>query len=103
MKPLDCLLTLVLPHMLEEEVVDHLLRHPEWASGFTISQTEGKGHRVRLAGAAEEVRGRARRVQLQMVLNRDDGRALIAHLKQALPQAQIAYWLSPVIEFGRFA
>lgn len=103
LKPLDCALTLILPQSLEEEVVDHLLRHPEWASGFTITQVEGKGVGVRLHGAREEVRGRARRVQLQTVMNIEDARALVAHLREGLANPQIAYWITPVIEFGRFA
>ena len=102
LKALDCVLTLVLPQSLEEEVVDDLLRHPEWASGFTITQVEGKGSGVRLRGAGEEVRGRARRVQLQAVMNADDARALVAHLRGGLAKSQIAYWIVPAIEFGRF-
>lgn len=103
MKPLDCSLTLVLPQALEEEVVDHLLRHPEWASGFTIAQVEGRGVGVRLHGAREEVRGRAGRVQLQAVMNLADAHALVAHLRVGLSNPQIAYWITPVIDFGRFA
>lgn len=103
MKTLDCVLTIVLPDSLEEEIVDHLLRHPEWTSGFTISQVEGKGVGVRLHGAREEVRGRARRAQLQSVMNIEDARALIAHLRDGLRNPQIAYWITPVMEFGRFA
>lgn len=103
MNRFDCLLTVVIPHRLEDEFVDLLLRYPEWVVGFTIAKAEGKGRQVTLHGAGEEVRGRARRVQLQMVMAREDAAALLDELKRALPSAQIAYWLVPVIEFGRFA
>lgn len=103
MKSIDCSLTLVFPKALEEELIDHLLEHPEWVQGFTISQVEGKGQGVRLSGVVEEVRGRARRVQIQTVLNCADARALIAQLRELLPNPEVAYWLSPILEFGRFA
>lgn len=103
MKPLDCSLTLVFPKALEEELIDYLLERPEWVRGFTISQVEGKGQSVRLAGVVEEVRGRARRVQIQTIVNAQDARALVTHLKALLPNPEIAYWLAPIIEFGRFA
>lgn len=102
MKALDCSLTIVFPKALEEELIDHLLEHPDWVSGFTISQVEGKGQAVRLAGVVEEVRGRARRVQIQTVLDAKDARTLIAHLRTVLHNPEVAYWLSPVMEFGRF-
>jgi hypothetical protein len=103
MTQLDTLLTIVFPRSLEEELIDHLLEHPEWVRGFTISQVEGKGQVIRLSGIAEEVRGRARRVQVQTVLARDDARALIEHLREALPNPEVAYWMAPVLDFGRFA
>jgi len=103
MKTFDCSLTIVFPKALEEELIDHLLEHPEWVAGFTISQVEGKGTAVRLSGVVEEVRGRARRVQVQTVLDSGDARALIARLKELLPNPEVAYWVSPVLEFGRFA
>ena len=32
----DCVLTLSLPRALEEEVLDHLMAHPDLATGFTL-------------------------------------------------------------------
>jgi len=103
MKPRDCVLTLVFPVSLEEDLVDHLLEHPEWVTGFTNTRVEGQGQAVRLHGSAEQVRGRSRRVQVQIVMNREDAQALGAHLKEILPNPEIAYWMVPLIEFGRFA
>jgi len=103
MKPRDCVLTLVFPVLLEEEVIDALFEHPEWVVGFTVERVEGQGQAVRLYGSAEQVRGRSRRVQVQTVMNREDAQALIAHLKETLPNPEIAYWMVPLLEFGRFA
>jgi hypothetical protein len=49
----------------------------------------------------EQVRGRSQRVQIVTVLNNEDAQELIAHLKHEEPNAEIAYWITPVIEFGR--
>jgi hypothetical protein len=103
MKPWDCVLTLVFPAAIEEELLDHLLEHQEWVTGFTSARAEGQGQAVRLHGSAEQVRGRSRRVQVQIVMNREDAQALVTHLKESLPNPEIAYWMVPLIEFGRFA
>jgi phosphoenolpyruvate synthase/pyruvate phosphate dikinase len=103
MKTFECSLTIVFPKALEEELIDYLLEQPEWVRGFTISQVEGKGTAVRLSGVVEEVRGRARRVQVQTILDCEDAHALIARLKELLPNPEVAYWVSPILEFGRFA
>lgn len=103
MKPRDCCLIIVFPKALEEELVDHLLEHPEWVTGFVIGQLEGTGQTVPLHGVAELVRGRSPRVQVQVVINREDAQALVAHFKESLPSKEVAYWTMPVLEFGRFA
>lgn len=101
MKQPDCSLTIVFPKSLEDELIDLLLERPEWVAGFTITQVEGKGRTVRLSGVVEEVKGRARRVQVQTLINCEHARALIAYLRSALPNPEVAYWLAPIIEFGR--
>ena len=103
MKTLDCCLTIVLPQPLEEDLVDHVLEHPDWVSGFVIGRMEGSGQSLPLRGLAERVRGRSPRVQLQVVMARAEARELIETLKAAFPSAEVAYWLTPVLEFGRLA
>jgi hypothetical protein len=103
MKNIDCCLTIVFPKTLEENLVDHLLTHPEMASGFTTNYVEEHGAGAAFHSAAEQVRGRANRVQMQIVMNREDAAMLVEHLKQDLPNREVAYWISPVLEFGRFA
>lgn len=96
-------LTIVLPKSFEEDLVDNLLEHPEWVTGFTTTDVNGHGQNVAYHAAAEEVRGRVARVQVQVVMHPEQAPLLVAHLKQALRSTEIAYWLTPVIEFGRFA
>ena len=96
-------LTIVLPKSFEEDLVDHLLEHPEWAPGFTSTDVSGHGRSVPCHGPAEEVRGRAARVQVQVVLDEAHAQALVEHLKQSLRSSDIVYWLTPVTAFGRFA
>ena len=103
MKPRDCCLTISFPKSLEENIVDHLLEHPEWVEAFSTTRMEGHGQAGIATEPAELVRGRAARVHAQIVLNREDAQALLAHLRAALPNPEVAYWLSPVLEFGRFA
>lgn len=101
MKELNCCLTLVCHRSLEERLVDHLLEHPEWVYGFSMFKTEGGSQKEMLPSMIEQVRGRSQRVAFQSVMNLEDARALVAHLKHEESNPEIAYWITPVIEFGR--
>ena len=101
MKPYDCCLTLSFPSVLEDNILGRLLEHPEWAEGFSTARIEGHGRAGTAHAAAELVRGRAARLQVQIVLSREDAHALLADLREALPSAEIAYWVTPVLDFGR--
>ncbi|MDD4910963.1 MAG: DUF3240 family protein [Sideroxydans sp.] len=101
MKEMNCNLTLVCHKSLEERLVDHLLEHPEWVRGFSVARIEGGSQKEKLPSMIEQVRGRSQRVQIASVMNLDDARLLIAHLKHEEPNTEIAYWISPIIEFGR--
>ncbi|MHB0985892.1 MAG: DUF3240 family protein [Sulfuricella sp.] len=103
MKQADCCLTVVFPVALEENILDHLLEHPELASGFTTYEVEGHGQGAVYPSVNEQVRGRARRMKMEVVMAHDDAQALIAHFKASLPSREVAYWMTPVGEFGRFA
>lgn len=96
-------LTLAAPRHLEEDLVDQLLAHPDWAAGFTLMRAEGHSHLAQPLTTLERVRGRADRISLQIVLEPGQAQALLAHLKQHLPKRDVAYWLTPVLEFGRLA
>lgn len=103
MKTANCCLTVVFPAALEEPILGHLLEHPELASGFTTVEVEGHGQGSVYRSANEQVRGRARRTKVEIVMHDDDARLLVAHLKQSLPSREVAYWIAPISEFGRFA
>jgi len=101
MKELNCCLTLVCHKSLEERLVDHLLEHPEWVRGFSLTRIEGGSQKEKLPSMHEQVRGRSQRIQIVSVLNNEDAQQLITHLKHEEPNSEIAYWITPVIEFGR--
>ncbi|MEQ1527639.1 MAG: DUF3240 family protein [Gallionella sp.] len=101
MKEMNCCLTLVCHHSLEERLVDHLLEHPEWVYGFSVLNLQGGSQNEILSSMIEQVRGRSQRVQLQTVMNLDDAHALLGCMRQAEQNPEIAYWITPIIEFGR--
>ena len=103
MNVMNIILTLVLPKSFEEDLVDQLLEHPEWVSGFTTVDVNGHGHSVAYQASSEQVRGRVARVQVEIAMQQEHAQMLIEHLKQRMQSAEIAYWLTPMIEFGRFA
>ncbi len=96
-------LTLVAPRHLEEELLEGLLAHPEWAAGFTMMRADGHGSRLQVLSPQEQVRGRAERCVFQIVLEADQARSLIDSLKAALTTRDVAYWTLPVTEMGRLA
>ncbi|MES2408416.1 MAG: DUF3240 family protein [Sulfuriferula sp.] len=95
-------LTLILPVALEEAVLDTLLEHPEWVSGFTSMEVSGHGQSQMMTTAAEAVRGRARRVRVDAVMARDEATQLLELLKTNWPHPEVVYWMVDVPAFGRF-
>jgi hypothetical protein len=103
MKPLDCCLTLLCEPKLEDTLVSHLLQDDQWVSGFTLVRSEGVGKFLHGETPQELVRGRAQRILLEIIMNSADAQALVAQLQHALPGAEVAWWITPVAQFGRFA
>lgn len=101
--PYDCLLNVAFAAELEEEFIDLLRSHPQLVSGFTLMPAEGFGSGARLHTAMEQVRGRARRRLLQVLLAHDRIEPLLAALRARLPSEEILWWTVPVSGFGRFA
>jgi hypothetical protein len=99
----DCLLCIAFPAELEEEMIDLLREYPEVVSGFTLLAAEGFGAGTRLGSAMEQVRGRARRRLLQLLLAADQATMLTDALRARLPSEEVAWWTSAVTGFGRFA
>lgn len=99
----DTLLTLVLPVSLEEDVLDFLLLHPEWASGFSVLSAQGMGQGARLQSAMELVHGRSARKLVLIAGQQADLQQLVQALAQEIPTPDVAYWLSPLLACGRLA
>ncbi len=97
------LLTLIAPASLEENVADLLLQAPELASGFTSSTASGHGAGLRFEAASERVRGRGRRTRFELALGREDADALLARLRASLGEANVYYWICPMVECGNLS
>lgn len=97
----DVLLTLILPVDIAEAVEDLLLARPDLVRGFTTSAADGHGSVVPLVEASELVTGHSPRKLIRTVGNETAMRNLMADIRAQLPQANIYYWLVPVIEVGR--
>lgn len=102
-KEFNCCLNLVCHKSLEERMIDHLLEHPEWVSGFSVAAMDGHSIGEKLPSMLEQVRGRSQRIEIRCVMNLQDAQALLVHLKQQEANPEIAYWISPVLEYGRLA
>lgn len=98
-----CLLTLVVPPKLEENVVGLLLEHPDWAARFVCFRAEGHGQAMPLSGSAELVRGRSPRLMVQLILENEHVQALLARLREAVPSHEVAYWSVALRDSGRLA
>ncbi|MCL4779433.1 MAG: DUF3240 family protein [Gammaproteobacteria bacterium] len=96
-------LTLVAPRRLEDALVEGLLANPEWTTGFTMAWAEGHGTRGEVLSVQEEVRGRADRCVVQVVIEAQLAQQLIDKLKAALPAREVIYWILPVTAMGRLA
>ena len=97
----DVLLSLTLPNDVAQHVEDLLLSRPDLVRGFTASVAEGHGSVVQLVEPGELVAGHSPRTQIRMVGPEERLRAVLALIKAELPQANVFFWLVPVIEMGR--
>lgn len=102
-KPINCCLTLVCHESMEERLVDYLLERPDLVTGFSATRIDGNSQSEALQTMAEQVRGRSRRFEINVVMNLEDAQTLLAHLKEDEPNHDVAYWITPVLEFGRLA
>lgn len=101
--PNDALLTLVIPVSLEEDVLDFLLLHPQWAGGFSILAAQGMGQGAPLQSAMELVQGRSARKLVLIAGVQADLQQLVQALAQEMPTPDVAYWISPLLACGRLA
>jgi nitrogen regulatory protein PII len=83
---------------LEEEVVDALLALPV-VVGFTCQQVYGSGKHSHMS-LAEQVSGRRRRLQFELVLQESDVDAVLRQLRTQTG-ADSVFWVEPVSRFGK--
>jgi len=98
---LSCL-TLAFPAILEDEILDicHEMKDIE---GFSVLNAAGFGQGAVFRSVQEEVRGRSARKLLMTVIRDHQLKSLLAELARRLPTPDVAYWITPVIGFGRLA
>lgn len=95
---MNALLALNIIPELEEELVDYLLSLEE-VSGFTSYPVHGHGEQGRLS-IAEQVAGRRKRMQFEILLPEEHVDAVIAGLTGEVGKG-IHYWQLPVARSGR--
>jgi hypothetical protein len=95
-------LTVLVPEVQEERVVDWLLTHPDWQIEFSVHRVAARGPLVRLALAEERVLGCARRVELKLIIERLRLDALVAEVEALLAGLEGGWWVLPVEAFAAF-
>lgn len=100
MKRLNACLKLVLPRSLEARVLDRLLEHPQWVGPFITHHVEGHGDPESIASPAEQVRGHAERVQIEILMDASHVDELLQELRTEVPNRDVVWWLSPVSDVG---
>lgn len=98
----DCLLVISLPTALKEDLLDALREQAERVSGASIVAAEGFGDSVRLRSTMEQVRGRADRCLVQIIMAQADVEPVLVELRTQFATVEIAWWTVPVTGFGRF-
>ncbi len=99
----DILLTLVAPAALEESLVDLLLAAPGLALGFTTSAVDGHGSEIALVSVNERVRGRGRRVRIEVATSGAAVIFLLDELRAALPDTNVFFWVTSLLDCGRLS
>lgn len=94
-----CCLNLIVSPEAEENLLDLLLVSPE-TRAFTSMQVAGHGADPGRWSTAEQVLGRNRRMQVQLIVSREAADTLLDRLRAELPGAGIFYWLTAVEAMG---
>ncbi len=95
-------LNILCPLAVEEKLLDLLLMSPN-AEVFTSTPTAAHGLAFGRLSQSEQVLGRMRATQIQVVLSEADKDALLKIIQQQFAGVGLRYWLTPVIESGRFS
>jgi len=92
------LLVLNINPELEEELIDYLLEL-DCVSGFTSYHVHGHGHQANMS-IAEQVTGRRKRTQLELLVEEVDVKSILGGLQSEVGR-DIVYWQQPVKGVGR--
>lgn len=95
-----CMLVLNIAPTLEEDLIDYLLSMEE-VEGFTSYAVHGHGHHHGLS-TGEQVSGRRKRMQYEMLVSAQAIPAILAGLAEEVGR-DIVYWQHAVSNFGRVA
>jgi len=98
----DFCLTLVCPPAVEEKLLDTLLSTPG-ADIFTSTATHSHGTPAGQLTAVEQVMGRSRGMQVQVLLLEAELEALLDALRIEFKGAGLRYWTTPVASEGEVA
>jgi hypothetical protein len=92
------MLILMTSPALEEDMVDFLLDHPH-VEGFTSLAAYGHGHTAAMS-VTEQVAGRRKRVQFQIIMDVGAADSLTQELTGRVGQ-DVVFWQVPVSGLGR--
>ena len=101
MTTVRCKLTIAFPPDLEDDIVECLLELPEDVGGFSVVSAEGHGHGFARASVRERVRGRVARKLRYAILEQERLPTVLSRLRDTVRSPSVAYWVEPVIDFGR--
>ncbi|MDQ7091416.1 MAG: DUF3240 family protein [Methylococcales bacterium] len=93
------LVTLNVPPMLEELMVDCLLTF-ESEHGFSSIGINAHDHKHQNLSLAEQVTGQQQKIRFQMYIPQQDLSILLEKLNIEFSGSGIQYWVLPVIENG---
>jgi hypothetical protein len=98
----DACLTLICPPAIEEKLLDTLLERAG-SEVFTSTPTHSHGSAPGRLSAHEQVMGRSRAVQVQVLLTRAELDALREVLHAEFRATGLRYWVTQVVEEGECA
>lgn len=95
-------LTLICPPAVEEKLLDLLLLSPN-VTVFTSAATAAHGMAHDNLDQTEQVLGRARATEIQVIVAAADKAALLEAIRQQFSGAGLRYWVTTVAEAGEIA
>lgn len=92
-------LTLICPPAVEEKLLDLLLMLPN-TTVFTSTPTAAHGLAHENLDQTEQVLGRARATEVEVIFAAADKAALLEAIRQQFAGAGLRYWVTTVVEAG---